>query len=595
MVVRPDDAADLAQGVRALFTEAETTLLQRISKALAEGKDAPDWAQRKLLGIQNLTREADRVLTDLYAGVPGAVDEAMGLAYNRGATTAAAELTQAGLTPGPFVAAQTTGAAASIVSDTMTRLDPMRFQIRRATADLYQQVVTQVAAQTVLGTVTRRDASRMIMTRLATQGITGFQDVAGRNWNMSSYAEMAARTSAANSMLQGHTDRITDLGIDTVIVSDAPEECEVCRPYEGKVLSLTGKTSGRLKDGKMVTATLAQAKSRGLYHPNCRHSHGVYLPGITKTPADTEDPAGDALRQQQRAYERRIRELKRKDAVAQEFGGPEAKQARAKLRAKQSEFKQWREVNDRKNLSYRTSIAKPKPEFDLPARNIPDAPRPPIPAAKDVPGPNLAGQDLADTITFKSTYDMTDGDLAALMSKHADDPVVFDRIMEVMDERDAAFLSVETHTTGAKIASVVDDPPKVIPLDKSATTNPAARKTRNLTRHEVASEEYQNYAMAQYNRALEDLNGVLLNEAGKKFSRGAGGYDTEMNIFMGSATTARKYASEELLQWWTEQGRETLASFRYKMYGWGTDARAAQTVRNLGYERGQAFRDRSVL
>ncbi len=68
-----------------------------------------------------------------------------------------------------------------------------------------------------------------------------------------------------------------------------------------------------------------------------------------------------------------------------------------------------------------------------------------------------------------------------------------------------------------------------------------------------------------------------------------------MNIFTGSAVTARKYASEELLQWWAEQGRETLGSFRYKMYGWGTDHKAAMTVRNMGYERGQAFRDRSQL
>jgi hypothetical protein len=222
--------------------------------------------------------------------------------------------------------------------------------------DIYQQVVARVVAQTALGTMTRREASRDILVRLAAQGVTGFRDTAGRNWNMASYAEMAARTATSNAMLQGHTDRIRELGIDTVIVSNAPEECKVCRPYEGKILSLSGRTTGRLKDGKTVTASLAQAKSDGLYHNSCRHSHAMYLPGITKTPTDTADPEGDKLRQTQRAYERRVRELKREDAMAQEFGGPQASQARAKLRAKQSEFKAWREDNDRKNLSYRTSL-----------------------------------------------------------------------------------------------------------------------------------------------------------------------------------------------------------------------------------------------
>ena len=35
----------------------------------------------------------------------------------------------------------------------------------------------------------------------------------------------------------------------------------------------------------------------------------IYLPGVTETPKDTADPEGDQLRQRQRAYERRIRDL----------------------------------------------------------------------------------------------------------------------------------------------------------------------------------------------------------------------------------------------------------------------------------------------
>ena len=213
--------------------------------------------------------------------------------------------------------------------------------------------------------------------------------------------------------------------------------------------------------------------------------------------------------------------------------------------------------------------------------------------AKSLPAAKLAGQDLADTVTYHSTLHMSDGDLAEMMSKHADDPAVFDKIMEVMDERDAKYMTVDTRATGAAIKSISDAPPVPVKLDPSPATNPAARTARNLTQAEKASEEYQNYAMSQYSRALDDLNGVLLNSAGKAHARAGGGSDLEMNIFMGSAKTGRKYASEELLRWWEEQGRETLGSFRYKMYGWNTDRKAAQTVRNLGYERGQAFRDRS--
>lgn len=357
MAIRPDDAAILAKATAELFSEAETVLLQRIARALAKGADKPGWAEAKLLNIQALRSEVDGILLDLSKGVPGAAERAVGLAYNRGIATAGAELTKAGLGYGAFSEVQPTGAVAALVSETMARLSPMSFQVRRSVMDVYQQVVTRVVAQTALGTVSRREASRMVLTRLGQNGVTGFRDTAGRNWNMASYAEMAVRSSTANAMLQGHTDRIQELGIDTVIVSDSPEECRVCRPFEGKVLSLSGRTTGRLKDGKTVVASLAEAKSAGLYHNNCTHSHSVYLVGVTKGPGqETANPEGNALRVQQRAYERRVRELKRVDAIAHEFGGPAATQARAKLRSKQAEFKAWREEHDRKNLAYRTSL-----------------------------------------------------------------------------------------------------------------------------------------------------------------------------------------------------------------------------------------------
>jgi hypothetical protein len=232
-------------------------------------------------------------------------------------------------------------------------------------------------------------------------------------------------------------------------------------------------------------------------------------------------------------------------------------------------------------------------------------PRPePVPEPEPAPEPEpepeevapetdepLSGQALADTITYESTLHMSDGDLAEMMSRYADDPIVFDKIMEVMDERDAnVFLPVDTAKTGATL----DEQPSLFDMDPSPVTNPTVRKERNLTPIQRASEEYTNYVMSQYDKALEDLNGVLLNEVGKAHSRATGNFDLEMNIFSGSATIARKYASEELLQWWRENGRETLGSFRYRMYGWDNDRKAAQTVRTLGYERG-GVSDRSNI
>lgn len=357
MAIRPDDAAVLAKQVRDIFAEAEAVMLGKIARALAAGHSEPDWADRKLRAIRIVMADIDRTLADLNAGTPGAVARALDYAYNRGIATAGGELTAAGLGVGAFDEIQPTNFVATMVSEVLGRIQPMVFQISRAVRDVYQQTVTQSTAQVLAGTQTRREATRDVLVRLTDRGITGFQDNAGRRWDMASYAEMAVRTGAAQTMLQGHTDRLTELGIDLVMVSDAPEECKICRPFEGQVLSLSGRAVGeRLSDGTTVKDSLIAAKAAGLYHPNCRHSHGIYIPGVTTRLTDTEDPEGDALRQQQRAFERRVRELKRRAAIDKEFGGPEAAVSRGKLRAKQAEFAEWREANGRKNLAYRTSL-----------------------------------------------------------------------------------------------------------------------------------------------------------------------------------------------------------------------------------------------
>jgi len=45
--------------------------------------------------------------------------------------------------------------------------------------------------------------------------------------------------------------------------------CELCQPWQGKILSFTGKTEGY--------PTLEEARAAGLFHPNCRHAYGLYI------------------------------------------------------------------------------------------------------------------------------------------------------------------------------------------------------------------------------------------------------------------------------------------------------------------------------
>jgi len=69
--------------------------------------------------------------------------------------------------------------------------------------------------------------------------------------------------------LQGTANRLVEQGHDLVKVSTHRGACELCQPWQGKILSITGKTKGY--------PTLEEAKAAKLFHPRCRHAYGLYI------------------------------------------------------------------------------------------------------------------------------------------------------------------------------------------------------------------------------------------------------------------------------------------------------------------------------
>lgn len=362
MPVSPDYARELAQAVRDVYEDATTRLIATIAEQVAQGIQDEGRADFRLESFLRLIQRIDIILDELRRGVPGAVERAIGIAYRRGSAVATKDADDAGLsgaTAGAVTAVGRTDAISRLLSEAMRPHEEALFQIRRQARDAYDRAVTTAVARMLTGSGTRFEAARDAVLDLMRSGIVNFTDKSGRKWDLASYVEMATRTSAGNAMVEGHTDRLVDLDQDLVIVSNAPEECKICRPFEGRVLSVSGRTTGKLSDGKTVMCSVSEAKRGGLLHPNCRHSLNLYLVGVTESPTRTADPEGDKLRQRQRAYERRIRDWKRRVAMDEATLGkddPRTKADRKKLRSAQAEFKAWRDQHGRKNLSRRTNI-----------------------------------------------------------------------------------------------------------------------------------------------------------------------------------------------------------------------------------------------
>jgi hypothetical protein len=204
-------------------------------------------------------------------------------------------------------------------------------------------------------------------------------------------------------------------------------------------------------------------------------------------------------------------------------------------------------------------------------------------APEPVDDPHESPRSRAGEFSYENTRQYTDGELGELLGKlySEGDHAAAQKIEEIIDRRESEGVTF----TPEKFGSI--EPPE-------HPTQRLQREGRKLTPRQHAAEEYDNYAQQQYNKALNDLNGVLLNEQGKAHAR-SGHPDLESEIFRGPIQVANRYASEELQQWWRENGRETGQSFRYGMYQWPTDQAAFQAVQSRGHGgRGQATRnDRS--
>jgi hypothetical protein len=148
----------------------------------------------------------------------------------------------------------------------------------RDVADAHKAAVQAAMAERM----SRLRQAQKVMDDLASQGITGFTGKDGRQWSLSAYAEMATRTASSRLILQQQLHRMGPAGVTLVIVDNPAMEaaCPRCRPYEGRVLALTGDGAGTstITDAsgqqrtEQIAGTLADAVAAGLLHPNCRHS-----------------------------------------------------------------------------------------------------------------------------------------------------------------------------------------------------------------------------------------------------------------------------------------------------------------------------------
>ena len=318
------------------FTDAQLTLLGRFAKII------------RRLGVHNpvllrqLHVEAFAVVGQLQQEIPAAVEQVVQQASSAGAASAEhvvpkrleAPVFKTGFTPVTGFESHADRSIRAIQEDLERKLNNLGMGVVRFADDVYRAVVAD-AAQAEIAGATPAEAQQGAYRRLTREGVSGFTDSRGRQWELSAYVEMATRTATQRAYNVSHLDRMQGIGIDLFTVTDDGHPCPLCQPWQGKILSV--------EPDARADATIAEATAAGLFHPNCRHTLLAFIPDVTNIPAPrpwTDDDARVyAESQQQRALERSVRAAKRELVGA--FNPEQTAQANRDLRAAQARMRDF--------------------------------------------------------------------------------------------------------------------------------------------------------------------------------------------------------------------------------------------------------------
>lgn len=310
----------------ALYTDAETALITSITREARTGVNSAPYAEARLQMLYRMRQVAQTIAARLQMRSTPLARSLVDQASRDGDAAAVRTLrrlvqsnrTVTGTLIGrldyhvPPIGGHALASANNIAIDLVAKLTAANQRITRFGDDAYRAATAEASTRQVLGLQTPASAQSSAWRALTSRGVAGFTDRTGRSWNLSAYVEMATRSSTQRAYNASHLDRMTAVGIDLFAVPDDGHPCPLCLPWQGKILSAA--------PDDRAAATIDEATAAGLFHPNCRHVLGPYIPGVTrlaKTGTWTaDDERNYAATQTLRRLEREVRAAKREQVGA---------------------------------------------------------------------------------------------------------------------------------------------------------------------------------------------------------------------------------------------------------------------------------------
>lgn len=263
-----------------MYDEAETEILREVNRLLLKDPESYSLAWQK-----TILARVQQIRAGLLSGSRKWCEEAISKSYMEGVSWADKDPLSGKELMGGFGGIHQQ--AVEVLSEnSYNRLADVNGVIGRRTDDIFREVALTNIKGSVIGYQTTRQAARRIREDLASRGITGFVDKAGRSWNMSRYARVVAQETTNQAFRAGTINRLQQKGHDLVRCSGHSGACKKCQQWEGKTLSMSG--------GDAEYPSVDEARANGLFHVGCLHVLSLAPEERDKAIARLKGPARNA-------------------------------------------------------------------------------------------------------------------------------------------------------------------------------------------------------------------------------------------------------------------------------------------------------------
>jgi hypothetical protein len=222
----------------------------------------------------------------------------------------------------------------------------------------FLDIVNQAYLQTSLGVTDYRTAIKSACTKLADNGITGVDYVTDTGKKIHYHLDTAIRRNIVSTSARAAADsqlaRADQYGVDLVEVTSYPGARPSHAEWQGQIYSRSGKTKGY----KDFVSSTGYGEVDGLGGANCGHTFYPYIEGVSERVNFPVNEAENNKKydesQEQRKFERQIREQKRRIITAKD--DKQLKKAQIKLKEKEAEAKAFAKRTGRTNRANRQQV-----------------------------------------------------------------------------------------------------------------------------------------------------------------------------------------------------------------------------------------------